>query len=245
MAKMQEGLNLKLGAEIYFGGVFKRATMLRVMRQNNIPVALDPKTRKESCATKLIKGMNETHPLLKEFYEDKRMIDALRSLKLEIGSDGRNRCWMNPFGTKTGRNNPSTNRALFGLPHTMRSFMKPSPGMAIAQIDVGTEEIGIAAAYSGDPQLKADYFSGDPYRQFAAAALGVLKPTKQQRQIYKACVLGRIFGMGAATLARNLGISKAQAQCILDEMAARYPVLNAWLERVLIKAAHCIPITCA
>ena len=44
------------------------------------------------------------------------MIDALRSLKLEIGSDGRNRRWLNPFGTKTGRNNPSTNRYIFGLP---------------------------------------------------------------------------------------------------------------------------------
>ena len=113
MLKLQEELNLKLGTEVYFGGVFKRATMLRLMRQNSIPIPLDPKTKQESCATKLIKGMTETYPLLKEFYEDKRMIDALRSLKLEIGSDGRNRSWLNPFGTKTGRNNPSTNRALF------------------------------------------------------------------------------------------------------------------------------------
>jgi len=27
-------------------------------------------------------------------------------------------------------------------------------------------------------------------------------------------------------------------------MSARYPVLNAWLDRICIKAAHCIPITC-
>ena len=27
-------------------------------------------------------------------------------------------------------------------------------------------------------------------------------------------------------------------------MNARYPVLNAWLERVITKAAHCVPITC-
>lgn len=241
---MQEGLNLKLGAEIYFGGVFKRATMLRVMRQNNIPVALDPKTRKESCATKLIKGMTETHPLLKEFYEDKRMIDALRSLKLEIGSDGRNRSWLNPFGTKTGRNNPSTNRALFGLPHTMRSFMQPGPGMALAQVDYGAQEIGIAAALARDPVLMADYTAGDPYRAFAAASLGVINPTKQQRQVYKVIVLGRIYGMGADTLARNAGISKDHARHILDEMATRYAVLDAWLERILIKAAHGVPITC-
>jgi DNA polymerase I len=244
VSKMRAELNRKLGADVYFQNVFKRKTMLRVMRQHRIPVPIDPKTGKESCATKLIKSMIDTHALMKEYYEDKRMIDALKNLKLEIGSDGRNRFWLNPFGTKTGRNNPSTNRCIFGLPHTMRSFIKPTPGMALAQIDFGAEEIGIAAALSGDPVLMADYCSGDPYRQFAAAALSIVNPTEQQRQIYKATVLGRIYGLGATSLARNLGISKAEAERIIDQMIARYPVLNAWLKRVITKAAHCVPITC-
>ena len=116
--------------------------------------------------------------------------------------------------------------------------------MAIAQVDYGAEEVGIAAGLSGDPMLMADYLSGDPYRQFAAAALGILNPTEQQRQVYKATVLGRIYGLGVVSLARNLGISKAQAQRIIDQMNARYPVLNAWLERVTVKAAHGVPIIC-
>src|SRR5262249_42597315 len=140
------------------------------------------------------------------------------------------------FGTKTGRNNPSTNRALFGLPHTMRSFMKPAPGMALAQIDYGSEEIGIAAALSRDSALMADYLSGDPYRQFAAEALGVLKPTEQQRQVYKATVLGRIYGLGAASLARNLGISRAEAERIstnwLSQYCSRRLSGNNWEERL-------------
>ena len=244
VSKMRAELNRKLGAEVYFQSVFKREAMFQVMQRNRIPIPIDPKTGKYSCATKLIKSMIETYPLLKEYYEDKRMIDALKNLKLEIGADGRNRFWLNPFGTKTGRNNPSTNRALFGLPHTMRSFMKPLPGMAIAQIDYGTQEVGIAAFLSGDPTLIEDYFAGDLYRRFAAASLGILNPTEQQRQVYKAVVLGRIYGKGVVSLARDLGISKAQAQRIMDQMTARYPVLNAWLERVTTKAAHCVPITC-
>ena len=244
VSKMRVELNRKLGAEVYFQNVFKRNTMFQVMRQNGIPIPIDPKTGKDSCATKLIKSMIETYPLLKHFYEDKRMIDAIKNLKLEIGSDNRNRFWLNPFGTKTGRNNPSTNRAIFGLPHTMRSFMKPRPGMAFAQADFGAQEVGIAAFLSGDPVLIADYFSGDPYRQFATAALGIQNPTKQERQIYKATVLGRIYGLGVTSLARNLGIPRSQAQRIIDQMNARYPVLNAWLERICVKAAHCIPITC-
>jgi DNA polymerase I len=243
-SKMREELNRKLGGEVYLAGVFKRRTMFQVMHRNGIPIPIDPKTGKLSCATKLIKNMIETYPPLKEYYEDKRMIDALRNLKLEIGTDGRNRFWLNPFGTKTGRNNPSTNRAILGLPHTMRSFIRPGPGMAFAQVDYGSEEIGIAAALSRDPILMSDYREGDVYQKFAAASLGILNPTEQQRQVYKATVLGRIYGLGAASLARNLGISKAQAERIIDEMNARYPVLNAWLERVTTKAAHCVPIIC-
>jgi DNA polymerase family A len=244
VSKMREELNHKLGAEVYFHNVFKRKIMLQVMRRNNIPIPIDPKTGKESCATKLIKSMIDTYPPLKEYYEDKRMIDALKNLKLEIGSDGRNRFWLNPFGQKTGRNNPSTNRSLWGLPHTMRSFLKPGPGTAIAQVDYGSEEIGIAAALSRDPVLMADYLSGDPYRQFAAASLGILHPTEQQRQVYKATVLGQIYGLGAASLARNLGISKFHAERIIGQVHARYPVLNAWLGRVTTKAAHIVPIVC-
>ena len=244
VSKMRAELNHKLGAEVYFQNVFKRQTMFQVMQRNQIPIPIDPKTGKNSCATKLIKSMIETYPLLKDYYEDKRMIDALKNLKLEIGADGRNKFWLNPFGTKTGRNNPSTNRALFGLPHTMRSFMKPSRGMALAQIDYGNQEIGIAASLSNNSTAIEDYLSGDSYRQFAAASLGIFNPTEQQRQIYKAVVLGRIYGKGADSLARDLGISKSKAQHIMDQMSARYPVLNAWLERVTTKAAHCVPIIC-
>jgi hypothetical protein len=243
-SEMRAELNRKLGAEVYFQGVFKRRTMFQVMQRNQIPIPIDPKTGKNSCATRLVKSMIETYPLLKDYYEDKGMIDALKNLKLEVGSDGRNRFWLNPFGTKTGRNNPSTNRALFGLPHTMRSFMRPPPGKALAQIDYGAQEVGIAAFLSGDPTLIEDYLSGDPYRKFAAASLGILNPTVRQRQVYKAVVLGRIYGLGVVSLARDLGISRFQAQCIMGQMAARYPVLNAWLERVTTKAAHCVPITC-
>jgi hypothetical protein len=243
-AAMRAELNRQLGAEVYFHDVFKRMTMFAVMRRERIPIPVDPKTGVLSCATKLIKGMVGTYPLLGVYYEYKRMIDALRSLKLEIGSDGRNRRWLNPFGTKTGRNNPSTNRYIFGLPHTMRSFIKPGPGMAIAQLDIGNEEVGIAAALSGDPQLIADYLAGDVYREFAKAALGLTDVNKRQRQVFKGCVLGRIYGMGSKTLARNLGISDEEARRILQMMKDRYSILHEWLDRVLLKVAHCRPIVC-
>src|SRR5262249_40325634 len=62
--------------------------------------------------------------------------------------------------------------------------------------------------------------------------------------IFKAVTLGRVYGKGATSLARDLGISKSRAAAIIDETRARYPVLEAWLQRVTTKAAHCVPIVC-
>lgn len=243
-SKLRAELNRKLGIEIYYCDVFKKSAVFRLMMRHKIPIPIDPKTGKFSAALKHLKNMIEAQPVLKVFYRDKKLIDALRDLKLEIGDDGRNRVWLNPFATKTGRNNPSTNRLVLGLPFTMRSLIAPELGTAIGQVDFGNEEVGIAGFLSKDQRLIKDYLSGDPYRQFAADALGITDPTKEQRQVYKACVLGRIYGLGVKSLARNLGISRAQAQSIMIQMGARYPVLNAWLERITTKAAHCAPIVC-
>jgi hypothetical protein len=38
--------------------------MFAVMRRDGIPIPVDPKTKKFSCATKLTKGMIATYPLL-------------------------------------------------------------------------------------------------------------------------------------------------------------------------------------
>ena len=76
---------------------------------------------------------------------------------LPIGSDGRTRCLMSPFGTITGRCTPSTTRFIFGRPAWMRSLIKPEQGRALAYIDWSSQEYGIGAVLSGDSAMLADY----------------------------------------------------------------------------------------
>ena len=49
----------------------------------------------------------------------------------------------------------------------IRGFIKPPPGHAIAYIDWSSQEVGIAAALSGDENMMADYAAGDPYIELA------------------------------------------------------------------------------
>src|SRR5262245_24166304 len=64
-AKMRNEMNRKLGAEVYYCGVFKRGAMFRLMQRRGIPIPVDPKTGNYSCATRLLKPMVETYPEIK------------------------------------------------------------------------------------------------------------------------------------------------------------------------------------
>src|SRR4029453_7841271 len=86
-------------------------------------------------------------------------IGFIARARLPIGPDGRNRPSLFPFATVTGRN--AHTRSPFNAHARLRSFMLFPSDTIGAYLDWRTQEVGIAAAASGDPALKADYLSGD------------------------------------------------------------------------------------
>ena len=77
---------------------------------------------------------------------------------------------LSPFRSKSGRNQPSTSRFIFGQAKCMRCLIKPPDGYGAAYIDFRSQEIGLAAAMSGDERMIAAYVQGDPYLAFAKQA---------------------------------------------------------------------------
>src|SRR4029077_15382826 len=84
--------------------------------------------------------------------------------------DGRNRCMLSAFGTKTGRNAPSNSNFVFGLNAGFRSLIKPEPDSVLVYLDFGGQEFAIAAYLSGDKNMIAAYETGDPYSEWARRA---------------------------------------------------------------------------
>jgi DNA polymerase I len=163
---------------------------------------------------------------------------ALGELRLEdlaVGSDGCNRCLLSPFRARTGRNQPSNSRFIFGPATWLRSLIRPKPGMALAYVDFSSQEMGIAAALSGDEALLDAYRSGDVYLSFAKQA-GLAPPdaTKaghgEVRDRCKAVVLGTLYGMGPETLARRIGRPPCEARELLALHRATYPRFWRWSE---------------
>jgi DNA polymerase-1 len=116
------------------------------------------------------KTMTARYPVLEPLRDLRSTLIHLRDLKLTVGSDGRNRCSLMAFRSKTGRNYPPSSKFIFGPSTWLRSLIKPEPGRAIAYIDWISAEFGIAAALSGDARMKSAYESGDVYMSFAIDA---------------------------------------------------------------------------
>jgi hypothetical protein len=158
------------------------------------------------------RDMAVSYPALQPLRQLRQALDLLHLSDLPIGSDGRNRCLMSPFGTITGRCAPSTSRFVFARPAWMRSLIRPEEGRALAYIDWSSQEYGVGAVLSRDQTMMADYQAGDPYLAFGrrigmVPADATKKTHRGERDIIKAVILGhntawasRLWLCGSASL---------------------------------------------
>jgi hypothetical protein len=197
------------GYGVYEGRTFKRDRWAHWLAGNGIPWE-----RLESgqldLSDDVFREMAKAYPAVSPIRELRHALSDMRLADLAVGSDDRNRTILSAFRSRTGRNQPSNTKSIFGTSVWLRGLIKPPPGHGIAQIDWSQQEFGIAAALSGDAAMQDAYRSGDPYLAFgkqagAIPADGTKATHKDQRQLFKGCVLGLQFGMGAETLALRVG----------------------------------------
>lgn len=184
------------------------------------------------------KDMAKTYPKLYPLKELRHALGQMRLEQIAVGLDGRNRAMLSPFGQKTGRNNPSNTKFIFGPAVWLRGLIKPAPDRAIAYVDWSAQEVAIAAVLSGDAVLCDAIKSGDPYLAFAKRS-GLAPPdaTKKShagiRDVCKTVVLASNYGAGPQLLAWKMGLSVIDAQDILRKLAATFPVFWDWAQHVV------------
>ncbi len=165
--------------------------------------------------------------------ELRHTLGQMRLNNLTVGSDGRNRCLLSPFSSRTGRNQPSNSRFIFGPSAWLRSLIQPEPGRAVAHVDWSQQEFAIAGALSSDTAMLEAYSSGDPYLAFAKQAGAVpADATKQshlrERGRFKVCALAVQYGMGEASLAASLGEPEIVGRELLRLHRQTYPQYWRW-----------------
>jgi hypothetical protein len=168
-------------------------------------------------------------------------LSKLRLNALSVGSDGRNRTVLGPYGTKTARHAPSNSRYIFGPAKWLRHLITPPPGRALIHRDYCQQEVRIAAVLSGDAALLHACESGDVYLGIARQ-LGFIRESMTPselgsiRSMFKTVVLGIQYGLGPYTLAVRTGVSLAEAAEILARLRARFRTFEAFAEHAVDRA---------
>ena len=192
------------------------------------------------CAPDLdtLKDQARAHPQLENLRQMMLLEGTLQDFRLAVGADGRNRTSLWAFSTATGRNAPSNAEFIFGPSVWWRALIKPTEGRAIAYVDYSAQEIAIAAALSGDPELIKAVESSDPYLSFAhragLAPDGATKASHPEiRDICKIALLGMNYGMGVRSLAAGTGLSMIQAAALHRQLKKVYDPFQQWSRRVI------------
>jgi hypothetical protein len=188
----------------------------------------DEETGKLDLRRKTFESMAKAYPQQLEPLRQLRHIrDKLRSIKLSVGADGRNRTVLWAYASKTSRTQPKAKEWIFSPAVWLRHLIKPEPGTALAYIDYSSMEFLAAAALShghtGNQNPMLDlYQSGDPYLNFGKM-VGAIAPTATRetpgvsviRERLKVLCLGAQYGMQAPTLATRMGVSEIEAREML------------------------------
>ena len=176
------------------------------------------------------------YPQISSLRELRHALSELKLESLSVGLDGRNRTLLSPFRSKSGRNQPSNSKFIYGPSVWIRSLIKPDVGRAVAYIDWSQQELGIAASLSGDPAMMQAYSSGDPYLEFAKMANAVPQEATKlthpdERSAFKVCMLATQYGMGEHGLATKLNKSLAYARNLLRQHRETFPVFWKWSQQ--------------
>jgi DNA polymerase family A len=182
------------------------------------------------------RGMAGRYPQIEILRELRYSLSKLRLNDLSVGTDGRNRCLLGGYGTKTGRNAPSNSKFVFGPAKWIRYLITPPPGRVLIHRDYRQQGVRIAAILSGDAALLHACESGDVYLGIAQQ-LGFVRegmtPAELEalRSLFKTVVLGIQYGLGARSLAVRAGVSLFEACEILARLRARFRVFEAFAQR--------------
>jgi hypothetical protein len=169
-------------------------------------------------------------------------LSFIKRASLPIGRDSRNRPSLFPFCTATGRNAHA--KSLYNVHAGMRSFMRFPKDKIGVYLDWRTQEIGVAAALSGDPTLLEAYRSGDIYHSLALMCEITSDPdpahwkkhNSDQRERMKPLQLGINYGMGVASLARGLDRHPLIASGIIEKHRRTYPRFWQWRDEMVQNA---------
>ncbi|MBQ8027639.1 MAG: DNA polymerase I, partial [Clostridia bacterium] len=161
-----------------------------------------------------------------------------------IGADGRIHSTLNQTETRTGRIS-STEPNLQNIPvrselgREMRKFFRAKNGCVLVDADYSQIELRVLAHIADDNEMIAGFNSGDDIHAITASQvfnmpLQMVTPLMRSRA--KAVNFGIVYGIGAFSLAQNIGVTRAEADAYIKGYLRHYAGVNSYMEKIVEQA---------
>lgn len=115
-----------------------------------------------------------------------------------------------------------------------RAFVPGSADQVLIKADYSQIELRVLAHFSGDENLREAFINDHDIHAFVAAQLSdvpIESVTKEQRARAKTVNFGIVYGQSAFGLARQTGMSQADAKTFIERYFARYPRIRGFLNQ--------------
>ena len=161
-----------------------------------------------------------------------------------IGEDGRIHSTFNQTEARTGRLS-SDNPNLQNIPirtelgSQLRAYFVARPGCVLVDADYSQIELRILAHVTGDEHMQQAFLNGEDIHRSTAAKIYNLpleQVTPRLRSSAKAINFGIMYGKGAFSLGKDLGISVKEADAFLKTYLDTFPKVDGYMKDCIAHA---------
>ena len=198
-----------------------------------------------STNAEVLEGLINDHPVISYILEY-RSLTKLKSTYCEgllkvIAEDGRIHTSFNQVETRTGRIS-SLEPNLQNIPirtelgREMRKFFVAGQGNTLVDADYSQIELRVLADLSNDENMINAFNNGEDIHTITASqvfGLPVEMITKQLRSRAKAVNFGIVYGIGAFSLATDIGVTRKEAQEYIDNYLATYSGVANYMNHMI------------
>ena len=201
-----------------------------------------------STNAEVLEGLRYEHPVV-EMVLQYRTLAKLNSTYCEgllkvIGDDGRIHSSFNQTETRTGRIS-STEPNLQNIPvrtelgREMRRFFCAREGWVLVDADYSQIELRVLAHIAHDKNMIEAFKNNDDIHAITASQvfgmpLDMVTPIMRSRA--KAVNFGIVYGIGAFSLAKDIGVSNKEASTYIKNYLSHYSGVDEYMKNVVEKA---------
>ncbi len=201
-----------------------------------------------STNAEVLEGLAAEYPVVAKILEY-RTYAKLKSTYCDgllkvICDDGRIRSTLNQTETRTGRIS-STEPNLQNIPvrsqvgREMRKFFKAKDGCVLIDADYSQIELRVLAHVANDKEMMNAFNNGDDIHAITASQvfnMPLMMVTPLMRSRAKAVNFGIVYGIGAFSLAKDIGVSRAEADSYIKGYLAHFSGVREYMKDVVEKA---------